>query len=435
MDKYFYTCWSCNNTKKAIYTLNLLRENKYLFYYDDGSKNIRKEDVDNIVKNSVFILVFVDGNYFDYKNIFNCFESAVKYNKDIIVITLEENVSIKYNFKYLFNYENCFSLYNILTKIELFELVKYGKKIELKDYLSSEQFEKEIVYKNDFYEIDDNDSIGLYFKGLDYYIDRSIENALFYLNKAKDLNNGQAINLLSWCYTYSYFDITDYDKANNLRKTAKDLGSSDAAMEYAKNLAWGYSSNSKYDEALKLYMNLAMNGKIEAYNILGESYEYGKFTVIDYHEAYKWYKRGAHFNSKDAMFNLAKCYLNGIGVEEDYEEGMKWLKKSANSGHVKACLYLANKYYNYEKSNKEEEFLAFHYCLMAALNGDEEAEYQLSNFYSSGIGVEKDELEARKWMWAAACDSHDWARTLTDYPGGTEEMINKRYEEYVFLKK
>jgi len=435
VDKYFYTCWSCDNTKKVIYTLNSLRKNKYLFYYDDGNKRINKDDIDNIVKNAVFILIFIDDKYLDYENIFNCLESANKYNKDLIVVTLEGNINIRYNYKYLLNYEDCFSLYNEFTKIDLFKIVKYAEVLTFKDYLAGKTNEVEKIYKNDFYEIDDNNSAELYFKGLDYYIDRNLNEALVYLNKAKDLNNGQAINLLSWCYTYSYFDITDYDKAHELRKIAKDLGSSDAAMEYAKNLAWGYSSNSKYDEALKLYMNLAMNGKIEAYNIIGQSYEYGKFTVIDYHEAYKWYKRGAHFNSKDAMFSLAKCYLHGIGIEEDYDEGMKWLKKSANSGHVKACLYLANRYYIYNKSSKEEEFLAFHYCLMAALNGDEEAEYQLSNFYSSGIGVEKDELEARKWMWAAACDGHDWARTLTDYPGGTEEMINKRYEEYVFLKK
>ena len=437
MEKYFYACWSCLNTNNVITTLNMLRENKYLFYYDEGYKNIACDDIDKIVKDSHFVLVFIDKNYLERKNIISCLESASKYEKDVIVVNLfNEVIDFKYKYKYMFNDSNCYTLCGEFSDIDLFKSVKYGKVIEMKDYLSSEPFKKDKIYRNDFYKLDINNSKELYFKGLDYFIDKKIDDALFYLNKAKDMDNPAAINLLSWCYTYSFFDITNYDKANELRKEAKELGSLDAKFEYAKGISRFYTKNHNYFEALDLYMDLAMSGKVEAFNIIGESYEYGKFTVIDYHEAYKWYKRGSYFDSKEAMFNLAKCYLNGKGIEEDNEEGMKWLKKSANNGHSKACLYLSNIYYSsYKKSSKEEQFLAFHYCLMAALSGDEDAEYKLSSFYSLGIGVEKDELKAREWLWAAACDGHKWARYETDYPGGTEEMINKRYKEYVFEKK
>lgn len=426
MNKYFYACWSCVNTKSVIHTLNILRENKYLFYYDEGYKNIDKEDIDKIVKDSHFILMFIDKDYLKRKNIIDCIDSAVNHEKDIIVINIDsEEVMFKYNYKYMFNDSNCYSLYSEFSKIDLFNDVKY--------YLSMDSFKKDEIYNNDFYKIDLTDSKELYFKGLDYYNDRNVDEALFYLNKAKKLNNSSAVNLLSSCNSNCYFNKTDYDKAYELKKLASNLGSVDAKMEYARSLTRYYSKEVDYYKGLDLYKDLAMNGKVEAYSIIGESYEKGIFTVIDYYEAYKWYKRGALLGCKNAMFNLAKCYLYGKGVFKDEDDGMKWLKKSAHSGNMEASLYLAEEYDTNIKY--KNDFLAFHYCLMAALSGNDEAEYRLSGYYSQGKGVEKDEFKAREWMWNAACDGHKWARYETDYPGGTEEMINKRYYEYVFEKK
>ena len=73
-----------------------------------------------------------------------------------------------------------------------------------------------------------------------------------------------------------------------------------------------------------------------------------------------------------AQCQVGFCYLEGIGVERNFEK-------------------------------------AFYWCLLAAEQGDWDAQYNLASMYEDGLYVEKDLEKAKHWYLCAANQGHKLA--------------------------
>lgn len=191
--------------------------------------------------------------------------------------------------------------------------------------------------------------------------------------------------------------------------------------------------------------NRAVNGDADSQAFVGLLYYIGEGGVIENdNEALKWFKRSFNGQSPYGKYWLGIAYSNGIGSQdrtsgskmmyealeeikeralnddcmaqyhmgiayrdgntiededEDYESAYVWFNKASNGGHLDAmceaaeCLKLL-----YGSKNKK----AFDFLRLAAEQKYPRAQYEFSNYYFLGLGVQQSYEEELKLLMAAA---------------------------------
>lgn len=181
-------------------------------------------------------------------------------------------------------------------------------------------------------------------------------------------------------------------------QSAADQGDAFAQIKLAEALL---RSRDKDDfmEAISLFRKAADQGHHEAQLSLGIIYEEGHpwggadgDFEIDKGKSVFWYRKAAEHGSIRAQFLLGECYADGeSGVEEDLAEAANWFLK-------------------------------------AALQGDADAQLKIAYWYSLGIGVELNKVEAYAyWNIAKATNESrldlDWNYTNSSFAlEGLEEL-------------
>lgn len=109
---------------------------------------------------------------------------------------------------------------------------------------------------------------------------------------------------------------------------------------------------------------------------------------------------------------LSDCYEADLGVRRDSAEALDCYERAAYLGNWRACEILGTLYrwrfYN-DPGHKE---IAFNYYLKAAVLGYSVAQVKLSNMFSRGEGVQKDDSQAKFWSQKASIQ------------GNTEEIVH-----------
>ncbi|MBR0239422.1 MAG: sel1 repeat family protein [Thermoguttaceae bacterium] len=151
------------------------------------------------------------------------------------------------------------------------------------------------------------------------------------------------------------------------------------------------------DSTISAIRNAAEQGDPDAQYLLGRSYYYGKGTVQDKQLGIYWLQKSAEQNHALAQFKLAHFYFRDRS-KVDKSEALDLLKKAAEQNLPEAQYYLytvySNDYYFITTKDIPE---AIKWLRKAAENDYVEAQLQLANHYYKGIGVSKNEAEARKW--------------------------------------
>ena len=141
----------------------------------------------------------------------------------------------------------------------------------------------------------------------------------------------------------------------------------------------------------------AEQGDPDAQYILGRSYYYGKDVVQDKQLGIYWLQKSAEQNHALAQFNLAHFYFRDRS-KVDKSEALDLLKKAAEQNLPEAQYYLytvySNDYYFITAKNVPD---AIKWLRKSAENDYWEAQFKLADHYYKGIGVSKNEAEARKW--------------------------------------
>ena len=137
------------------------------------------------------------------------------------------------------------------------------------------------------------------------YQDADLKQALYWYEKAAQLNDSLAMNNLGYIY--------------EVGKMVK--------KDYAKSLMW-------YQKAADLGNSIAQSN-------LGLMYQYGRGCKIDYQEAIKWYEKSAKQGYTRAMNFLAELYQEGSSIPQDNDKAIYWYTKGAELNDALSQLYLS----------------------------------------------------------------------------------------------
>lgn len=109
----------------------------------------------------------------------------------------------------------------------------------------------------------------------------------------------------------------------------------------------------------------------------------------------------AQENDPKSQYMLGQAYLQGIGVNKDQKMARKWILQSAKSGYADAqyaVAYLFSVQKNIQKTYTEP----LEWTKKAAKQGHRFAAFNLGGVYESGIGADKNWMEAGRWYLYSA---------------------------------
>lgn len=132
--------------------------------------------------------------------------------------------------------------------------------------------------------------------------------------------------------------------------------------------------------------------------------EVGEAHKLKHEREFNDFKPRAEAGDAQAQYKVGQAYLWGSGIEKDVLPAEEWLLKSANQGNAKAQLSLGMIYNGNIHTNKTiavDHKKAIDWFLKSANQKEPEAYINLSMNYQAGRGLEKDEVEAFKWICLA----------------------------------
>lgn len=231
----------------------------------------------------------------------------------------------------------------------------------------------------------------------------------------------------------------DLSKATSNLKAAADFGLSEAQYIYGLWLFFGKAQcvEKNEKEAVYYFEKSSESGNSNAQYNLGLCYLNGTGVSIDPKQALKYFELSANQNNAQSMFKLGEMYRDSIGVDSDQigkeRKSAMYFKSAADSGlscaQLEYAKYLrdgygcrknateSRKYFmlSANQKNHDAEFnlgviylnegdlkVALPYFEKSAKGGNHHAQMSLSKLYDQGIGVEKNENLAFKYLKMAA---------------------------------
>ena len=251
----------------------------------------------------------------------------------------------------------------------------------------------------------------LYFKGINFKMDKDNLQAYEYLYKSYENGNLNSIYPLAELLFDENFNLYNVNEAINLCEEGISNGQYDCAyllgyaydygegIEVNKDLAEKYYqicidnsdneeliSNSKFELAgilwrkasdqnnmnniIKLYEDAINNNNYKAMYILGDKYYRGYKIKQDYDLAMFYFRMAAKYNYGRAEFNIGKMYELGLGIIKSYEKAIEWYKLASTHGEVKALESMGDVYWD-----KKEFIKAFKLYNMAYENYEDKNDF------------------------------------------------------------
>lgn len=122
------------------------------------------------------------------------------------------------------------------------------------------------------------------------------------------------------------------------------------------------------------------------------------------------------------MHNLGLLYALGEGIPADGKKAEHWLKKAVENGDATSALSLARHYHKGKLLRKDLD-LAQHYYLIAAQDGDTDAQFQLGYILFHKKDVPDYRILSHMWFNVAQSLGHETAR---DNKAVIEKSLTRR---------
>lgn len=129
----------------------------------------------------------------------------------------------------------------------------------------------------------------------------------------------------------------------------------------------------------------------------------------DYAEAIAAFRKGAEAGDALAANNLGFLLLSGQGVAKDEEEAARWFRVAAERGDASGQYNLAGLLV---KARQPAE--AAKWMHLAADQGHVAAQAVYGKMLLAGLGVDKDENQARAWLEKAASQGSEVAKRILE---------------------
>lgn len=218
------------------------------------------------------------------------------------------------------------------------------------------------------------------------------------------VRNGGALNCISWNVSTSQWGNGFVcDKYDILGHPVKHINEKEDDAEYQNEMGYRYITGTcvaKDSSKAKVWFekSAAQGFALAQYN-LGLMYLNGDKVQKDISMAIEWFCKAAEQGNAQAQ------YLLGVCLEEKHasdKEIVAAYKKAADMGSDEAQCELGFWYCNGERGLEKDIAESNRWFLMAANNGNDEAQFQIGVKYDYGIGVRKSHKEALKWFMRAA---------------------------------
>lgn len=251
---------------------------------------------------------------------------------------------------------------------------------------------------------------------------------------AKTAEQGNSLSQLYFALMHELGEGTEqnYKEAYKWYIKSAQQGNTSAQFNVALLYYVGNGVEKSHDNAINWAKMSAAGGNIDASYLVGDIY----FNTNNFEEAISWLTKAAELGSVGAQRDLAQMYYFGRGVQKNLKEAYKWYSKAAEQGSSTAQFNLAMAYI-------EGDFLAQNYneafsLLKTVTEQDEQdvpdpevsfAQIELANLYYSGLGTEKNLVEAARLYRKAADAGHSKAQVLLGNMYVFGEGVNKDYSE------
>ncbi|ORX86298.1 HCP-like protein [Anaeromyces robustus] len=193
---------------------------------------------------------------------------------------------------------------------------------------------------------------GQYLLGWYYESEEKMDKAIYWYEKAANLNNLDAMNNLGRCYLDGNEETEKYEKGIKWLTIAAEKGHGNAQ----NNLGWWIKDPNK---SFYWFLKAACQGFSCSQNNVAWCYQEGCGVEKNEHLAVKWYKKAISKHNLFSKTHMGWCYQNGIGVKRNEKLAFKWYKGAACENHIPAKEILGWCYWygigtsiNYKKSIK-----------------------------------------------------------------------------------
>lgn len=197
--------------------------------------------------------------------------------------------------------------------------------------------------------------------------------------------------------------------ASDMHTLIKKADAGDTDSQYELAHLYHYFHSGKGSEAVKYYRLAADSGHKKAQQEISKLLFEGKVAPIDKKLATHYYAL-AYEETQDSELQLqiANLYAKEL---KDYTGSVKWYRRSAEQGQLEAQNRLGLIYFKGLGVDKDEKEAA-KYLIMAADQDLASAQYMVGNMYFNGIGVDQDLKVGASYIRLSAEQNHTDAQLL-----------------------
>ncbi len=179
---------------------------------------------------------------------------------------------------------------------------------------------------------------------------------------------------------------------------------SNAQAKYGFMLFNGIGIKANQVEGESWLRRAGIAGDPEAAALVAEIYARGDGKLPpNYAEAAAWFRIAAELGHKHSARALGMLYLTGTGVPRNPDEAAIWFRRAAEAGDETAKADLASLLLSGKTSPRLTEPAPVHeWFEQAAEGGDLIAAFNYAVCLTQGVGVERNDVLAAKWMRRAA---------------------------------
>ena len=326
-EPYIFISYSHKNNQQATDIIELLYENGYRVWYDNGliPGDQYMDVIASHIKDCTVFMCLLSKDYTKSKICINEATYALSIlHKEAVPVILQQQKTVMDSLTD--------GLHMALSVIQWYEYLpitskdSFLEKIRLSDIIKECQ-RVEAFSEEELFEI-----------GMIRYHAEEYGPAEHFLLLAAQKNNIKAAGILGLMYKDGIGIKPDSEQARKWLQIPAENGNREAQTRLADVLFLQFPNQER--EAARWYRKAAEQGDQEAQYKLGSFYFYGRAVVRNLQEALKWFRMAADQQNAGAQYMLGYMYEGGRGVMKNMDEAIRWYSKAAEQGYEDAVTAL-----------------------------------------------------------------------------------------------